>query len=311
MNHPAINLVAVLGPTATGKTRLGVAVAHRLGSEIISADSRQVYRRLDLGTGKDLHEYAAVDPPVPHHLIGVAEPETIYSLFDYQQAVFEVLRGMAAREPFASGTPVLLVGGTGLYAEAVLRQYELADVAEDPTLRLELDRQPLDELWRRLCAQAPEVAARTDRTNHRRVVRGLEIAAAEARGEVCWGRPLGLDLRHRIAVVHADLPIIRRRIRERLKCRLEGGLVDEVRGLLRDGFPPQRLQTLGLEYREIGDFLAGRRSYAQMVERLAVRIGQFAKRQLTWFRGMERRGMTVHRVSPGDIDSVLELCDFS
>jgi tRNA dimethylallyltransferase len=306
-----INLVAVLGPTATGKTRLGVAVAHRLGSEIISADSRQVYRRLNLGTGKDLDEYAAVDPPVPHHLIDVAEPETIYSLFDYQQAAFDVLRDMATREPFASGTPALLVGGTGLYAEAVLRQYEMADVPENPTLRLELDRQPLEVLWRRLSEEAPKIAARTDPTNHRRVVRGLEIAEAEARGEVCRGRPLDVELHHRIAVVHVDLPIIRRRIRERLERRMQDGLLDEVRQLVLDGFPPQRLQTLGLEYREIGDFLAGRRGYTQMMDRLAVRIGQFAKRQLTWFRGMERRGMTVHRVAPGDADSVLELCDFS
>lgn len=302
-----LRVLAVLGPTATGKTRMAVQAAHRLGSEIISADSRQVYRRLDLGTGKDLGEYAEVDPPVCHHLIDVADPDETFTLFDYQRRVYAVLRAAARRAPFATGTPILLVGGTGLYAEAVLRQYRIADVPENPNLRRRLSAEPLERLCRHLAHADPDLAARTDQSSHRRVVRALEIVAAGEHGPVRWSQPLEIPLEVKVVVVGASLREIRRRVRVRLAERLREGMVEEVEGLRQDGLPLARLRALGLEYREIAEFLAGFRSRTEMIDRLETKIGQFAKRQLTWFRGLERRGLPVRWVAPGDVEALVTM----
>ncbi|MCD4749837.1 MAG: tRNA (adenosine(37)-N6)-dimethylallyltransferase MiaA [Thermoanaerobaculales bacterium] len=306
----SLKLVAIVGPTATGKTRLGVELAHRLGSQILSADSRQVYRGLDLGTGKDLADYSKVEPPVPYHLIDVAEPSDIYTLFDYQRDCFAVLRKLALETTFGSGeVPLVMVGGSGLYIEAVLQQYALADVAEDPALRQRLAHLSIEELRDRLRREAPDQFERTDTSSRRRLIRGLEIAAASARGPVISTEPLGLDLDVRVVGIDVDRKTLRSRIATRLAERLQAGMVNEVRDLLEGGLPRSRLESLGLEYRAVGAFLAGRRTYQGMVRDLNIRIGQFAKRQQTWFRGMARRGLDVTWVEPGDIHQLIHLTE--
>jgi tRNA dimethylallyltransferase len=302
-----LRLLAIVGPTAVGKTRLGVEVAHAVGSEILSADSRQVYRGLDLGTGKDLDEYDAVEPPVPYHLIDIADPRETYTLFRFQQDCYRVLRQLAEIDRYGSGeVPLVMVGGSGLYAEAVIRDYRIADVPEDLALRRRLRRLSRDELLDRLRGRHPDRAEQTDLSSRERVIRAMEIAAAGARGPVAASEPLGIELETRVYAIRVDRAVLRRRIRSRLEDRFALGMVDEVRGLLDAGVTPERLDRLGLEYREIGAYLAGRKSRERMVDDLATAIGRFAKRQETWFRGMERRGTPIAWVDPGDASRLLE-----
>ncbi len=302
----SLRVLAIVGPTASGKTRLAVEIAHRLGSEILSADSRQVYRGLDLGTGKDLHEYASVSPPVPYHLIDVADPEEVYTLFRYQQDCYEVLRTMESREPFAgTEVPAVMVGGSGLYVEAVVRGYRLADVPKNGELRTQLEKKNRDDLVVELLRRSPELAEETDLSNKRRVIRSLEIAAFAERAPVRYSEPPGFDLSFSVYGVRIEREELRRRIAERLRTRLDEGMVEEVEGLLDRGISQSRLQELGLEYREIGACLAGRKTRARMIADLEAAIGQFAKRQQTWFRGMERRGTPIRWIDVGDLDAVI------
>lgn len=302
-----VRLLVVAGPTAVGKTRLGVEVAHSLGSQILSADSRQVYRGLDLGTGKDLDEYDAVDPPVPYHLIDIADPAEVYTLFRFQQDCYRVIRRLTEDDEYRTGrVPLLMVGGSGLYVEAVVRDYRITDVPGDPELRRRIGARPLDELVEQLRKSDPERAGRTDLSNKERVIRALEIAEAESGGQAPTSDPLGLDLESRVYAITLDRTKLRRRIRSRLEFRLSDGMVDEVRGLLEAGLPRERLQSLGLEYREIGAYLAGDKTRVQMFDDLATAIGRFAKRQETWFRGMERRGTPIVWIKPGDAARLLE-----
>jgi len=302
-----VRLLVVGGPTAVGKTRLAVEIAHSLGSEILSADSRQVYRGLDLGTGKDLDEYSAVDPPAPYHLIDIADPDEIYTLFRFQQDCYRVIRRLAEDERVRSGAvPLIMAGGSGLYVEAIVKDYRITDVPEDPELRRELRLVPLEDLLDRLLHSDPQLAARTDTANRERVIRALEIAAAASRGPVPTSEPLGLDLESRVYAIRVDRGILRRRIRSRLESRMADGMVDEVRGLLAAGLTHHRLERLGLEYREIGAYLAGRKNRFQLIDDLAVAICRFAKRQETWFRGMEKRGTPITWIEPGDAGRILE-----
>ena len=301
-----LDVVAIVGPTACGKTSLGVQVAHRLDSEIVSADSRQVYRGLDIGTGKDLYEYAAVEPPVLHHLIDVAEPEENYTLFRYQQDCFRLLREMAARKPFFGSTvPAVMVGGSGLYIEAVIRQYRIADVPNNPLLRKRLQEWEFEDLVAEIRRRSPDLARETDLTDKRRAIRALEIAEYGEAHEIRYGEPLGVSLGFTIFGIEIERNELRRRIRRRLRARIEEGLIEEVQGLLDSGLTPQRLHELGLEYREVTAYLSGKKERDQMVDDLEIAIGRFAKRQQTWFRGMERRGAPIRWIEANDFESVV------
>jgi len=301
-----LHVVAIVGPTACGKTRLGVEVAHRLGSEIVSADSRQVYRGLDIGTGKDLAEYAEVEPPVPYHLIDVSDPKDVYTLFRFQQDCYRVLRDLSSRAPFADrAVPVIMVGGSGLYVEAVVRDYRLADVPNNAELRARLEDRDLEHLVAELKQRWPDLAVETDVTIKRRVIRAFEIAEFRERHAVPYGESPGVSLEFSVFGIEVAREELRRRIGLRLRERFEEGMIEEVQGLLDRGLGPDRLDDLGLEYREVSAYLQGKKSRNEMISDLETAIGRFAKRQQTWFRGMERRGTPIQWIEADDVDSVI------
>jgi len=302
----SLHVLAIVGPTACGKTRLGVEIAHRLGSEIVSADSRQVYRGLDIGTGKDLAVYAEVDPPVPFHLVDIADPGEVYTLFCFQQDCYRVLRELSSRSPFADrSTPVIMVGGSGLYVEAVIRNYRLTDVPKNTELRTRLAERDIEHLVTELKQRWPDLAVETDVMNKRRVIRAFEIGEFRERHPVPYGEPPGVSLRFSVFGIEIPREELRRRIGGRLRARLEEGMVEEVQGLLDRGLSPNRLADLGLEYREVAAYLQGKKSREKMVSDLEIAIGRFAKRQQTWFRGMERRGTPIRWIEADDVDSVI------
>ena len=286
-------MITILGPTASGKTPLAVALAQKTGGEIISADSRQVYRRMDIGTGKDLEEYM-----VPYHLIDIAEPGTKYNLFQYQQDFAAAYQDITAR-----GRQPILCGGTGLYIEAVLKGYQLSPVPQNPALRARLEGKSLEELTEML----KELKARngsnmhntTDVDTAQRAIRAIEIEAAVAAYRENGGMEVppyspAPPIDSLIIGVNIDREERRQKITRRLKQRLENGMVEEVQGLLDEGIAADDLIYYGLEYKFVTEYLVGRLTYDEMFTRLEIAIHQFAKRQMTWFRGMERRGFTIH-----------------
>jgi tRNA dimethylallyltransferase len=300
-----MRVIAIAGPTASGKTRLAVEVAHSLGSEIVSVDSRQVYRGLDIGSGKDLEEYRRPSPPVKAHMIDVADPVEIYTVFHFQKDCYRVLEEAAGRDPFRGGTPLVLAGGSGLYLEAVLMGYRIPDVDEDPELRenlMSLDRQ---ELMERLRALDPGRLERTDCSTRKRIVRALEVALREARGPVGSRAPPPVEMTVSLYAIRIERGELRERIARRLEERLREGLVEEVRRLLDAGLPPTRLLRLGLEYREVCAYLTGEKSYEEMSTDLRQGIFRFARRQEIWFRGMERRGIPVTWVRHDESERIL------
>lgn len=290
-----LRLVVIAGPTATGKTALAVDLAHRLGTEVVSVDSRQVYRGLDLGTGKDLHEYRLFDPPVPYRLIDIADPKDTYSLFQYQRDCYLALEDLAR----LGRDTAVLAGGTGMYLEAVLKRYRIANVPENPTLRDALAVKSREELEAGLRAGDPAVAARTDMSSRKRIVRGWEIMEAGRHAAVEYSREPDLEFDVRLFVLRRDRQALRARIDARLEARLQAGMIAEVEGLLAAGVSRARMDVLGMEYREIAAHLAGEKSKEAMVADLRHEIHLLAKRQETWFRGMDRRGLTVSWLDEG------------
>jgi len=294
-----VRLLVLVGPTAGGKTRLGVDVAHRLGTEIISADSRQVYRGLDIGSGKDLAEYSAVTPPVPYHLIDVADPREVYSVFHYQQDCYRLL------EQRDDGPPLLMVGGAGLFVEAVLRGYRIPSVAEDVELRRHLMELRQVELVERLRDLDPDLLRRTDCSSKERVVRALEIAGHARDRELRYSPPPPVRIDHAVFALDVPPEQLRERIDKRLDQRLDTGMIEEVQALLDAGIPPERMAQLGLEYREVTAYLTGAKTRQEMTDDLRRGIRALAKRQRTWFRGLPRRGIEVTWIAPDDRDSLL------
>jgi tRNA dimethylallyltransferase len=294
-----VRLLVLVGPTASGKTRLGVEVAHRLRTEIVSADSRQVYRGLDIGSGKDLAEYGAVDPPVPYHLIDVADPREPYSVFHYQRDCYRLL------EQRDGGPPLVMVGGTGLFVEAVLRGYRIPDVAENVELRRRLMGERHVELIDRLRELDPDLYRRTDCSSKKRVVRALEIASHAAEPEPRYSPPPPVKIDYAVFAVDISPEQLRERIDARLDRRLSAGMIDEVQGLLDGGVPGERMAQLGLEYREVTAYLTGAKTREAMIDDLRRGIRSLAKRQRTWFRGLPRRGVEVHWIAADDSGALL------
>ena len=288
-------MITILGPTASGKTPLAAALAQHVGGEIISADSRQVYRRMDIGTGKDLGDYTLnikhETLKIPYHLIDICEPGTKYNLFQYQQDFFDAYQAIQGR-----GAVPILCGGTGLYIEAVLKGYKLSPVPQNQALRDSLEGLSLSELTEMLA----ELKARTGSVMHnktdvdscQRAIRAIEIETYNLENPV--PRRELPPVPSLIIGVNIDRELRREKITRRLKARLEEGMIDEVKGLLAEGIPPEDLIYYGLEYKFVTEYITGRLTYDEMFTRLEIAIHQFAKRQMTWFRGMERRGFTIH-----------------
>ena len=279
------NLLTIIGATATGKTALAVRMAGELGGEVISADSRQLYRGMDIGTGKDLEEYAHGGKPVPYHLIDIAEAGERYNLFMYVRKFLDVWRDCERRGVF----PVLC-GGSGLYVESILKGYRMTPVPENRELRERLAGKPLDELAA-ILASYRSLHNTTDTNTAKRAIRAIEIAEYYKTHEPAEDEFPAI---HSLVVgVFFDREARRRRITERLRARLQAGMVDEVKALLDKGVAPDDLIYYGLEYKYVTLYLTGKLTYDEMVERLNIAIHQFAKRQMTWFRKMERNGCDI------------------
>ncbi len=300
-----VNLIVVCGATASGKTRLGVELARRYDGEIISVDSRQVYRGLDIGSGKDLDEYITPDGPVPYHLIDIVDPQQVYSLWNYLEDFDRVFGEVTARDrlPFA-------VGGTGLYLEAVLRGYEIPQMPADEDLRTQLMQEPRDSLEQRLQQLDPERYRSLDPTGgKRRLVRAIEVALGEAEADGSRTAAVSADLRPLVLVIRWDREELRRRVATRLDERLASGLVEEVQTLVDAGLNKERLDQLGMEFRHVGRFVLGETSREQMRTDLVQAIGQLVKRQDTYFRGMERRGTPMHWLDGDDLTAAIAIVD--
>ena len=288
-------MITILGPTASGKTPLAAALAQQINGEIISADSRQVYRRMDIGTGKDLADYSLVvngsPVDIPYHLIDICEPGTKYNLFQYQQDFFDAYQDIIGR-----GKMPILCGGTGLYIEAVLKGYQLSPVPQNPELRIRLEGKTLEELTQMLVELKQKNGSTmhntTDVDSCQRAIRAIEIEVYNLHTPTPKRELPPID--SLIIGVNIDREARREKITRRLKARLEEGMIEEVRGLLAEGIPAEDLIYYGLEYKFVTEYLVGKLTYDEMFQRLEIAIHQFAKRQMTWFRGMERRGFTIH-----------------
>ncbi len=299
MSSHKANMLVVLGPTASGKTALGVRLANVLGGEIISADSRQVYRGLDIGSGKDLAEYTIDGRAIPYHLIDVVDLSHEFSVFEYQQRCFAAFEEIAGR-----GALPVMVGGTGLYIEAVLKGYRMVEAPENPALREMLASLDHEALAVRLKALKPDLHNTTDLTDRNRLIRAIEIAEY-SRDHPPAPAP---DIRALVLGTRWDRRLLRRRIGERLRQRLDAGMIEEVEGLRAQGVSWEKLHFLGLEYRYIAEFLEGRiQTRDELYQELRTAICQFAKRQETWFRRMERNGLTIHWVDRAVPEIALQL----
>ena len=297
-------LITILGPTASGKTVLAAALAAQLHTEIISADSRQIYRGMDIGTGKDLADYIVNGQSIPYHLIDICEPGYKYNVFQYQHDFFRVFRDIESR-----GKLPILCGGTGMYIEAVLKGYKLLDVPQNPTLRQSLQGKSLAEL-EQILASYKVLHNKTDVDSAQRAIRAIEIE--EYYRTEAPGRNEYEPINSLIIGVDIDRDTRRAKISQRLRARLAEGMVDEIHQLIDQGVKPDDLIYYGLEYKFVTQYVIGQLSYEEMVTQLEIAIHQFAKRQMTWFRGMERRGSTIHWVNAAwetarKIDTILEL----
>lgn len=315
-------MITILGPTASGKTSLAAALAAQIntldasiwggstkGAEIISADSRQVYRGMDIGTGKDLEDYTVEGKLIPYHLIDICDAGTKYNLFQYQQDFYDAYLDITHR-----GVLPILCGGTGLYIESVLKGYHLSPVPQNPALRSSLEGKPLEELTDMLvdlkAKNGSHMHNRTDVDTAQRAIRAIEIETYNLEHPMPERELPAVD--SLVIGVSIDRDARRDKITRRLKQRLENGMVEEIKGLLDRGIPAENLLYYGLEYKFITEYVIGKTSYEEMLRGLEIAIHQFAKRQMTWFRGMERRGFTIHWIDAlqpmeQKVEQVLEL----
>ncbi len=286
-----MKMITILGPTASGKTDIAAHLAYELGAEIISADSRQVYRGMDIGTGKDLEDYIVNGTPVPYHLIDICDAGAKYNLFQYQEDFLKAYDDITSR-----GVQPILCGGTGLYIESVLKGYHLSPVPQNPELRASLEGKSLEELTvmlKELKAKAgSNMHNKTDVDSCQRAIRAIEIESYNLENPIPVRDFPAID--SIIIGVNIDRDERRRKITNRLMKRLDEGMVDEIKQLLASGIPAEDLIYYGLEYKYITEYVIGKTSYDDMFRGLEIAIHQFAKRQMTWFRGMERRGFKIH-----------------
>lgn len=300
------DLITVLGPTACGKTKLAVALADRIGGEILSADSRQVYRGMDIGTGKDLADYEIIGHHIPYHLIDIAEPGSKYNVYEFQGDFLKAYRDIVER-----GAQPIMCGGTGLYLESVLRGYRLIPVPENPELRKSLQGKTLAELTEILKGYKT-LHNTTDVDTTKRAIRAIEI-------EECYrNTPVEAGEFPQLKSLNIGIDISRDMRRElisnRLEKRINEGMADEVKGLLDCGIPAEDLIYYGLEYKYVTLYVTGQLEYKYLLQELEVAIHQFAKRQMTWFRGMERRGIHIEWIPfewPAEkkVDRIVELME--
>lgn len=279
-------LITIIGPTASGKTAFAAALAARLDTEIISGDSRQVYRSMDIGTGKDLADYVVDGKQIPYHLIDICNPGDKYNVFEYQHDFHK-----AFEEIQKKGKLPILCGGTGMYIESVLRGFKLLDVPQNPALRESLKGKSLAEL-EQILASYKVLHNKTDVDSAQRAIRAIEIEEfykTEAPDKREYA-----PINSLIIGVDIDRELRREKISRRLRARLDEGMVDEVRAILATGVKPEDLIYYGLEYKFLTLYIIGQLTYDEMVSQLEIAIHQFAKRQMTWFRGMERRGLHIH-----------------
>lgn len=307
-------LLTILGPTASGKTTLAAHLATRLDAEIISADSRQVYRGMDIGTGKDLADYTIAlndgnTKHIPYHLIDICDAGTKYNLFQYQEDFHKVYSDIQSR-----GVQPILCGGTGLYIESVLKGYHLSPVPQNPELRASLADKSLEELTTILVDLKQKTGSHmhntTDVDTAQRAIRSIEIETYNLAHPTSERELPAID--SIIIGVDINRDERRRRISSRLKARLDEGMIDEIQGLLNSGIPSEDLIYYGLEYKYVTEYCLGRTTYDEMFNQLEIAIHQFAKRQMTWFRGMERRGFFIHWIDAMQpitqkVDEILKL----
>ena len=281
-------MLTILGPTASGKTTLAAHLARRLGAEIISADSRQIYRGMDVGTGKDLSDYVVDGVSIPYHLIDIADPGYKYNLFEYQRDFLSAYQDIKGRGVFP-----ILCGGTGLYIESVLKAYKMMPVPQNEELRQSLEGKSLEELTA-ILSTYKTLHNTTDVDTAKRAIRAIEIC------EYYRSHPQDFvdfpDINCLVVGVDIARDLRREKISKRLRARLDEGMVDEVRRILDSGVSSEDMIYYGLEYKYLTNYVIGNLTYEQMVSELEIAIHQFAKRQMTWFRGMERRGFTIHWV---------------
>lgn len=280
------DLITILGPTASGKTPLAAALAYQLNTEIISGDSRQIYRRMDLGTGKDLEDYTVNGRQIPYHLIDIVEPGYKYNVFEYQRDFLNAYSQVRLKEKLP-----ILCGGTGMYIESVLKGYRLLPVPENPELRDSLAGKSLEDLTR-LLSTYKKLHNSTDVDTVKRAIRAIEIEEYYKQQSPEYREfP---QINSLIVGVDIERELRREKISRRLKQRLDEGMVDEVKALLGSGIPSEDLIYYGLEYKYLTLYVLGELSFDEMFHQLEIAIHQFAKRQMTWFRGMERRGFTIY-----------------
>ncbi len=278
--------ITILGPTATGKTRIAAVLAKHISGEIISADSRQVYCGMDIGTGKDLADYTIDGVSIPYHLIDIVKPGIEYNVFQYQQLAHQAIRDIEGR-----GKQVVICGGSGMYIEALLKGYKLFSVPDNPALRAELDKQS-DEQLIALLSSFKALHNHTDTCERPRLLRAIEIEMYYREHPELWESCQTVP--SVIFGIRGDRDLIRSRITRRLRERLENGMVEEVRALIDKGVSQNQLIRYGLEYKFLTLYIQGQMDYDTMFERLKVAIHQFSKRQMTWFRKMERDGFNIH-----------------
>ena len=286
------NCVIVLGPTAVGKTSIGVQIAHKFNGEIISADSRQTYRHLDIGSGKDLAEYTVDGTPIPYHLIDIIDLPAEYTVYNYQQDFYRAFKDIQSR-----GQLPVVVGGTGMYIDAIVRDYQLVNLPENPELHKQFEATPLEELAARLLELQPDLHTKNDLLEKDRVIKALEIIEAKKAGydTTSIERP---EIKPFIIGTTLERPQVWENISIRLRERLENGMLEEVQSIHDNGISWERLEKLGLEYRYCSLFLKGElKTKEQLYEELFIAIRQFAKRQETWFRMMEKKGVEIHWLS--------------